>query len=80
MAAELAGHGIRVAAVAPGPVDTEGMRAKPDRLRKIIEDTPLHRAARPEEIADLVWWLVEGDGAQYITGETVVASGGGVMR
>jgi 3-oxoacyl-[acyl-carrier protein] reductase len=80
MAAELAGHGIRVAAVAPGPVDTEGMRAKPDRLQKIIEDTPLHRAARPEEIADLVWWLVEGDGAQYITGETVVASGGGVMR
>lgn len=80
MAAELAPHGIRVAAVAPGPVDTEGMRAKPGRLQKIIEETPLHRAARPEEIADLVWWLVEGAGAQYITGETVVASGGGVMR
>jgi 3-oxoacyl-[acyl-carrier protein] reductase len=80
MAADLARHGIRVAAVAPGPVDTEGMRAKPDRLRKIIEETPLHRAASPGEIADLVWWLVEGEGAQYITGETVVAGGGAVMR
>jgi 3-oxoacyl-[acyl-carrier protein] reductase len=80
MAADLARHGIRVAAVAPGPVDTEGMRAKPERLQKIIEETPLHRAARPEEIADLVWWLVEGEGAQYITGETVVAGGGAVMR
>jgi 3-oxoacyl-[acyl-carrier protein] reductase len=80
MAADLAQHGIRVAAVAPGPVDTEGMRAKPERLRKIIEETPLHRAASPDEIADLVHWLVEGNGAQYITGETVVAGGGAVMR
>jgi len=80
MAADLAQHGIRVTAVAPGPVDTEGMRTKPERLQKIIEETPLHRAASPDEIADLVWWLVEGRGAQYITGETVVAGGGVVMR
>lgn len=80
MAADLAQYGIRVTAVAPGPVDTEGMRAKPERLQKIIEETPLHRAASPGEIADLVRWLVEGEGAQYITGETVVAGGGVVMR
>jgi 3-oxoacyl-[acyl-carrier protein] reductase len=80
MAADLARHGIRVTAVAPGPVDTEGMRARPERLMKIIEETPLDRAASPDEIADLVWWLIEGHGAQYITGETVVASGGVVMR
>jgi 3-oxoacyl-[acyl-carrier protein] reductase len=80
MAADLADRGIRVNAVAPGPVDTDGMRAVPGRLRAIAAEVPLGRAAQPREIAELVHWLLDGAGAQYITGETIIASGGLVMR
>ena len=40
----------------------------------------LGRTAPPSEIAALVLWLVEGEGAQLMTGETVVSSGGMLMR
>jgi 3-oxoacyl-[acyl-carrier protein] reductase len=80
MAATLAPRKIRVNAVAPGAVDTEGMRANGDRLEQSRARAPFARVADPAEIADLVWWLVTGEGAQYITGETIVASGGLVMR
>lgn len=80
MAADLASRQIRVNAVAPGPVETEGMKAVPARLAQIASAVPLGRAATPDEIADLCHWLVTGLGAQYITGETIVASGGLVMR
>ena len=41
---------------------------------------PLGRVAAPEEIADLVWLLAGEGRAAYITGETIVVSGGSVMR
>jgi len=80
MAADLAERRIRVNAVAPGPVDTEGLRAIPGRLEKISAQIPLGRTASSSEIAALVLWLVEGEGAQLMTGETVVSSGGMLMR
>ena len=80
MAADLAERRIRVNAVAPGPVDTEGLRAIPGRLEKISAQIPLGRTASPSEMAALVLWLVEGEGAQLMTGETVVSSGGMLMR
>jgi 3-oxoacyl-[acyl-carrier protein] reductase len=80
MALELAPRNIRVNSVAPGPVDTEGIRAIPGRLEQVASQVPLGRTATPAEIAALVIWLVEGQGSQYITGETVVASGGLLMR
>jgi 3-oxoacyl-[acyl-carrier protein] reductase len=80
MAADLAERRIRVNAVAPGPVDTEGMRAIPGRLELLAAQIPLGRTASPSETAALVLWLVEGEGAQLMTGETVVSSGGMLMR
>jgi 3-oxoacyl-[acyl-carrier protein] reductase len=76
MAIDLAPRRIRVNAVAPGPVATEGMRQVPERLAQITASVPLGRAADVAEIAALVFWLVAGEGAQYITGETIVAGGG----
>ena len=48
--------------------------------RHSCPDIPLGRTASPSEIAALVLWLVEGEGAQLMTGETVVSSGGMLMR
>ncbi|MFK4583751.1 SDR family NAD(P)-dependent oxidoreductase [Bradyrhizobium ottawaense] len=80
MAADLASRGIRVNGVAPGPVDTEGLRAIPGRLEEAARQVPLRRVATAHEIAKLVLWLIEGEGAEFITGETIVSSGGLVMR
>lgn len=80
MAAGLAARRIRVNAVAPGPVDTEGLRRIPGRLAEVVRDVPLGRAASAVEIADLVLWLIEGPGAQFITGETIVCDGGLAIR
>jgi len=73
------GPRLRVNALAPGWVDTPGTRAN-ERLEAAIPRIPLGRAATPEEMADLVYLLAGEGRALYVTGETVVASGGLVMR
>ncbi|MEU6252603.1 SDR family NAD(P)-dependent oxidoreductase [Streptomyces sp. NPDC047043] len=73
---ELAADGITVNAVAPGWVDTPGTRAG-GRIEQAVATIPLGRAARPEEIADWVWKLCDGS---YMTGETLVISGGLTVR
>lgn len=78
-AAELAPHGVRVNAVAPGWVLTPGTGAQ-DRLENALADVPMQRAATPDEIADVVWYLAGEGRATYIAGATVIASGGLVMR
>jgi NAD(P)-dependent dehydrogenase (short-subunit alcohol dehydrogenase family) len=65
--------GVRVNAIAPGPVDTGG--AAPDRTAQLGETTLLKRAAQPEEIADAVAFLVSPQAA-YFTGATIAADGG----
>lgn len=80
MAADLAPRGIRVNGIAPGPVDTEGFRAIPGRAEEAAKQAPLGRVQSPKEVADIALWLVESEGAQSITGETIVSSGGIVMR
>ena len=76
LAAELGPDGITVNAVAPGWVDTPGTRAG-GRMEAAVAAIPLGRAAQPEEIADWVWRLCHGT---YMTGETVVISGGLFVR
>lgn len=76
LAIELAEDNITVNAVAPGWVDTPGTRAG-GRIERAIKTIPLGRAARPEEIADWVWKLCHGN---YMTGETLVISGGLTVR
>ena len=77
-ALEQAGGGIRVNAVAPGPVSTgllSRMVAGHVALDDIARSVPLGRIAAPEEIADAILWLAS-DAAAYVTGETVVIDGG----
>ncbi len=73
------GPRLRVNALAPGWVDTPGTRAN-ERLAAAIPKIPLRRAASPDEMADLVFLLAGEGRALYVTGETVVASGGLVFR
>ncbi len=73
------GPRLRVNALAPGWVETPGTRAN-ERLAAAIPRIPLGRAATPGEMADLVYLLAGEDRALYVTGETVVASGGLVLR
>jgi NAD(P)-dependent dehydrogenase (short-subunit alcohol dehydrogenase family) len=72
-AAEYSPSGVRVNAVAPGPVYTNG--ADPDRIQALGSTTPMNRAAQPNEIAELVVFLASPQ-ASYITGATIAADGG----
>ena len=66
-------RGVRVNAVAPGPVFTRG--AAPDRTEKLGSTTLLNRAAQAEEIAEVVAFLASPK-AGYITGATIAVDGG----
>jgi glucose 1-dehydrogenase len=71
---ELGPEGIRVNAVAPGPVWTE-IHADPQRPAKLAPQIPLRRAGEPEEIAAAVAWLLSDD-ASYTTGAILRVAGG----
>jgi NAD(P)-dependent dehydrogenase (short-subunit alcohol dehydrogenase family) len=79
LAAEWAKHGIRVNAVAPGPIESPGaarqLWATPDDVQRITEMVPLKRWGRPAEVADAVAFLV-APGSGYITGEILTIDGG----
>jgi len=77
LAIELAAENIGVNAIAPGWVETEGTLAG-GRIQKMIEQIPLRRAAKPDEIAQWVWNLACKP--SYITGETLCIAGGSFMR
>ncbi len=78
-ALELAPHGITVNAIGPGPIATELFEAvnPPDspRTAKIIEDIPVKRIGRPEDIANAAAFFL-GDEAGYVTGQTLYVCGG----
>jgi 3-oxoacyl-[acyl-carrier protein] reductase len=66
---------IRVNAVAPGFVDSPWNKEWPEeRKRQSIERTPLRRACRPEDIAEVIFFLCAG--GAMVTGQTVVVDGG----
>jgi 3-oxoacyl-[acyl-carrier protein] reductase len=79
LASELGGRGVRVNAVNPGMVETEGVHAAgfaESDFRKAVESqTPLGRIGQPEDIAPLVAFLASSD-ASWITGETYHVAGG----
>ena len=76
LAVELAPDGITVNGVAPGWVDTPG-NAATGRMAEVVSSIPLGRVSQPDEIAHWVFQLVQGP---YVTGETLVISGGSLIR
>jgi 3-oxoacyl-[acyl-carrier protein] reductase len=66
---------IRVNAVAPGFVDSPWNKDWPaDRKQQSVERTPLKRACKPEDIAEVIFFLCAG--AAMVTGQTVIVDGG----
>lgn len=72
LAKELAAHGVRVNAVAPGPVESAMTVGSPASRAEII---PLGRRGHAEEVAAAVVFLASG-GASFITGEVLDVNGG----
>lgn len=76
LAIEAAKVGVRVNAVAPGPVATELIKAlTPEQLKRVTDFVPLGRMAETDEIADLLLFL-SSSRSSYITGEVVNVNGG----
>lgn len=79
LASELGPRGIRVNAIRPGMVETEGTQSvgvTESDLRKQVEaQTPLRRIGQPQDITGMAVFLASDDSA-WITGETFVVSGG----
>lgn len=74
---EVAKEGVRVNGVAPGGVETEihARAGAPDRLQRIAQATPIGRAARAEEIAQVALWLLL-DAPDYVNATTIDVAGG----
>ena len=78
LAKEVAAEGIRVNAVRPGYTLTPMTVQPPKVLKAIVATLPIQRAARPEEIAKPILWLLSEE-ASFITGARLDASGGGFL-
>ena len=81
LAKEEGPNGIRVNAIAPGPIATDMFAQAlavmgPERAEAFVKSIPLGRTGQPEEIASAVRFLVS-DAASYLTGQVVYVNGGG---
>src|SRR5947199_8380339 len=74
---EVAGEGIRVAAIRPGLIDTEihASGGDPDRAHRLANVVPMKRVGSAEEIANAIVWLMSDD-ASYVTSAILDVSGG----
>ncbi|HLS09539.1 2,4-dienoyl-CoA reductase [Lentibacillus sp.] len=72
-------YGIRVNAIAPGPIERTGGADKlwesEEAAKRTINSVPLKRLGKPEEIADLAYFLLS-EKAAYINGEVITMDGG----
>jgi NAD(P)-dependent dehydrogenase (short-subunit alcohol dehydrogenase family) len=75
-ALELAAHGIRVNAVAPGFIAVASeLNPVTDEYARAVGQNPLGRPGTPEDVARAVLWIA-GDDASWVTGETIRVDGG----
>ncbi len=82
LAVEWGGRGVRLVAIAPGAIRTEGAFSRllptPELEKKLLEHNPLHRFGTLEEICNLAVFLIS-DQAGYINGEMVYMDGGEML-
>jgi NAD(P)-dependent dehydrogenase (short-subunit alcohol dehydrogenase family) len=78
LAAELAPHGVRVNAVAPGffPAEQNRRVLSEDRLRAIVGHTPAGRLGEPQELVGAIVWLASQQASSFVTGAIVRVDGG----
>ncbi|KQX66127.1 SDR family NAD(P)-dependent oxidoreductase [Angustibacter sp. Root456] len=84
LAVELAPRGIRVNAVIPGLIETPQSSDPvnslgPEGLERAGDDIPWGRVGRPEEVADVIWFLTSND-SRYVTGQELVVDGGLIVK
>ncbi len=76
LAKEVASRGITVNAVCPGYIETDMTVSLPEDVKqKLLENIPLGRVGRPEEVAKVIGFL-SSDASSYITGQVIVVDGG----
>lgn len=93
MALEFARDGVRVNAVLPGAIDTPMLAAGLKRASMAIPEPPgvsplenlagrhpLGRIGRPEEVAQVIYFLADSEGSSFITGQTLIVDGGACAR
>ena len=78
MANDLAPHGIRVNAVAPGPVETPMVKALHTAADRELYGRyiPMRRYAEPREIASVIHFLLDESQSSFVTGEIIAVDGG----
>jgi len=83
LAVEWGNRGIRMNAIAPGPIPTQGafsrVLPRPDLEALALDRNPLHRFGSTEELANLAAFLVS-DGSGYINGEVIRMDGGEFLQ
>lgn len=78
LAVELAPYGITINNIAPGAIETPintKLLNDPEKLNALLENIPLRRLGKPEDISGIVAFLASAD-ADYITGTTIFVDGG----
>ncbi len=83
LAVEWGDRGIRLNAIAPGPIPTQGafsrVLPRPELEKLALERNPLHRFGTVEELANLAAFLIS-DGSGYVNGEVVRMDGGEFLQ
>jgi len=82
VAREFAAQGIRAVSISPGPIKTpfqDAAQSSPELIQRFLEDVPMKRFGKPEEIGELVLFLCS-DACEFLTADTIYVNGGGGWR